>query len=73
MTSEHVDAKELAKGKCYACGADVVVVRMQGKDAVLHVMPECERFIEDDSDFYARKCNLTTVDPIAEEFAKLLR
>jgi hypothetical protein len=71
--AETIAAKELAKGKCYHCGKGVVVVtEMAGRDAVLHEMPECKVFIEEDSDLFARRCNLTPVDPIAEEFAKLL-
>lgn len=79
MAAENVSAKGIASGKCYSCGlgvsvaeADTVFDPKAGRQMILHELPECKAFINDDPDVYAQRCKLKPIDPIAEEFAKLL-
>lgn len=78
-------ARQTARGKCYACGAEVgVLEELQGqsvvlivptetKNAVVHTWPPCETFLRSESDAYARQCNLKACDEITEALEGLFK
>lgn len=83
-----MQARTIAKGKCYACNADVCVAEVVGPlppaalvfkpkedsgQIVLHAGIECTTFLRSDPDAFARQCNLEPADEISESLDSIFK